>query len=163
MPGVGSVAKSEIRGLKEFRRELRKMDKALPVEMRKVHRKVADLVSSRTRTAMAGGLQSGRAAKGIKPSATSRSALIDTATTARSPFTLAVIWGQRKRSGWYAAPRYADSKGKQFEPWVGNQWDPGEHGGRPYYLGFVVDESLDEIDRIYLEGVDELARRAFPD
>lgn len=162
MPYVDGVAKREIRGLKEFRRELRRVDKSLLNEMRKVHRKVSDLVVLRTKAAMAaGGPQAAKAAAAVKARATSGSAIVD--TVAKPPFALGVLWGQRKRTGWYAAPRYADSGARQFDDWVGNQWDPGEHGGQPYFLGDAVNGSLDEIDAIYLEGIDDLARRAFPD
>lgn len=161
MPYVSSIAKIDVRGLKEFRNQLRRVDPSLQNELRKVHRRVSDLVADRTKAAMrGGGRQAAKAAPAVKARAASGSAFID--TVGKPPFALGVIWGQRRRSGWYAASRYADSGERQFSPWVGNQWDPGESGGRPYFLGDAVDRSLDEIDEIYLEGIDELTRRAFP-
>ena len=150
----------EIRGLREFQRELSKVDRSLLNELRTVHRKVSDLIGNRARAAM-GASGSAKAARAIKSRATSKSAFLD--TVAKPPYALGVIWGQRKRSGWYSNPRYASSTGRQFSDWVGNQWDPGEHGGEPYYIGPAIDASLDEVERIYLEGIDDLTRRAFPD
>lgn len=115
----------------------------------------------RAKAAMAaGGSQASRAAGAVKARSTNSSAFID--TVGKPPFALGVIWGQRKRSGWFANPRYSGSAGRQFDDWVGNQWDPGEHGGEPYFIGTAIDSSLDEVDDIYLEGVDDLVRRAFP-
>jgi len=150
-----------IRGLDEFRRELRRVDSKMGNEVRKIHRRVADLVADRAKAAaMSGVPQASRAAGAIKARASNKSAKIE--TVSRPPFALGVFWGQRQRSGWYANPRYAASTGRQFDDWVGNQWDPGEHGGKPYFIGDAINRSLDEVDDIYLDGIDELARRAFP-
>lgn len=152
----------EIRGLREFRRELRQIDSRMGNEVRKVHRRVADLVARRAVAgALAGGRQAAAAAKAIKPRATNTSAKIE--TVRRPPFALGVFWGQKRRSGWYANPRYSESTARQFPPWVGNQWDPGETGGKPYHIGPAINASLDEVEDIYLEGIDDIARRAFPD
>lgn len=155
------MSEVRIRGLQEFRRELRKANGSLSNEMRTIHRRVSDLVARRAQASMAGGGRQASAAAGaIKARATNRSATID--TVAKPPFALGVIWGQRRRSGWYAAKRYEGSSGRQFPKWVGNQWDPGDFGGKPYHVGDAINDSLDEIDEIYLEGIDELTRRAFP-
>jgi hypothetical protein len=159
---VATGSRVEIHGLREFQRELRKADASLLNDFRKVHRKVSDLVGDRARAAMhAGGPQGAKAAKGVKSRATSKSAFLD--TVPKPPYALATIWGQKRRSGWYRAPRYAASTGRQFQSWVGNQWDPGEHGGEPYYIGPAIDASLDEVERIYMDGIEDLTRRAFPD
>jgi hypothetical protein len=70
--------------------------------------------------------------------------------------------GARGRFGWYSNPRYSSSPARQFEPWVGNQWDPGEAGGAPYFIGPAINQSVDEIIEIYGDGIEDLARRAFP-
>lgn len=152
----------QIRGLREFQKELRQIDPKMLNELRAVHRKVSDLVGDRARAAMAGGgRQAAKAAKGVKSRATSKSAFIE--TVPKPPFALGVIWGQTRRSGWYARRRYTESTGRQFEPWVGNQWDPGDFGGKPYFIGEAINRSLDDVEDIYLDGIDDLARRAFPD
>lgn len=157
----------EVRGLAEFKRELRKIDTVSSNEMRKVHRRVADLVANRARAgAASGGGQSAKAARTIKARSTNTRAYIDIVPTKAVPYALAVYWGQRRRSGWYAAGRYAGSGGRQFPPWVGNQWDPGEtgsFGSAPYHIGPAIDASIDDALDIYLEGIDDIARRAFPD
>ena len=152
----------EVRGLRDFQRELRKAGGEFNNELRKINRKVSDLVAGRAKLgAQSGGAQASKAAKAVKARASNTSASID--IVRNPPFALAVFWGQRRRSGWYAKGRYADSVGKQFQPWVGNQWDPGDLGGRPYFIGDAINASLDEVEDIYLTGVDDVMRRAFPD
>ncbi len=122
------------------------------------------MVGDRARASMAaGGRQASKATRAVKSRATSKSAYLD--TVPKPPFALATIWGQKRRSGWYAAQRYGASTGRQFEPWVGNQWDPGETGSwgsSPYHIGPAIDASIDEVLDIYMDGIDDLTRRAFP-
>lgn len=151
----------EIRGLADFRKELRALDSKLPKEVRKVHKQVSDLVAARAKLAAAGGgRQSAKAAGAIRARATQGAAYIQ--TVPKPGFALGVFWGQKRRSGWFAAKRYSSSTGHQFQPWVGNQWEPGAAGGKPYFIGAAINQSLDEVEDIYLRGVDEIARQAFP-
>lgn len=152
----------EVKGLAEFQRELRKMGPEYSNELRKIHRRVSDLVANRAKAAAAsGGGQASKAARAIKARASNRSASIDTVRT--PPYALGVFWGQKRRSGWYAAGRYASSVGHQFQPWVGNQWEPGALGGQPYFIGPAINASVDEVQDVFLRGIDDVARRAFPD
>lgn len=147
----------QVRGLNEFRRELRRIDGSrFANTTRRVHRKVADLVAGKARAAA--GSRLGRA---IKPSATNNSAKV--VMVDNPPDALAKLWGTNRRTGWYAAPRFAASTGRQHPTWVGNQWDPGENGGKPYIVGDAINASVDEIERIYLvDLIDEVTRDAFP-
>lgn len=143
-------------GLDDFRRELRRLDRALGREMRKIHLKVSKLVAGRAQGAAPGAL-----ASAIKDSATQKAAFV--ATVAKPPYALAWIWGAKRRSGWYAAGRYRGSAGRQFPKWVGNQWDPGEGGGMPYYIGPAINATVDDVIELYGDEIEDLASRAFPD
>lgn len=152
-----------LRGFREFSRELKRVDKKFGKELRQAHLKISKLVVGRTHKAMTSSFGPGRggvakARRGVRPKATQSYAAVNTVNN--PPWTLGVIWGMRQRSGWFAAPRYADAENRQFEPWVGNQWDPGEHGGKPYYLGDAVNDSIDEAIDIFGEAIEDLARKA---
>jgi len=145
-----------VRGLPEFRRELKAVDKAFGKELRQVHLKVARLVADRAKAAAPA-----RARKAIRARATQRSASIEMVNNPAD--ALGILWGMRRRSGWYGARRYRQSSGRQFRPWVGNQWDPGETGGQPYYVGPAINASVDEVVELFGDGIEKLAARAFPD
>jgi hypothetical protein len=149
------VIKVEVHGLKEFRREIKKVDRALGRELRQVHLKVADLVAGRARGAAPGGVKGAIGSK-----ATQKAAFVQIRN--RPARALAVFMGMKRRSGWYAAGRYRSSQGRQFEPWVGNQWDPGEFGGDPYYIGPAINRSVDDVLDLYGDELEKLARRAYP-
>lgn len=155
------MAAVEIKGLRDFRRELRQLDSKLPNQVSKIHRQVSNLVANRAQAgARGGGRQSAAAAGAIKARAKQTAAYIE--TVPKPPFALGVFWGMKRRTGWFANPRYEGSGARQFQPWVGNQWDPGDMGGKPYFIGEAINDSLDEVEDIYLEGIDDLAKQAFP-
>lgn len=145
----------EVRGLKEFSRGLRQVDKQFSNAVRKINRRVSDLVAGRAKASAGpfGGV--------IKPQATNNSAKIGFGNN--PPYGVGQLWGAKARFGWYAAARYGASTGTQFPKWVGNQWDPGETGGMPYHIGPAINASVDDIERIYLEGVEDATKEAFPD
>ena len=150
------AAKVTVVGLNDFRRELRRLDRALGVEMRKIHLKVSKLVAGRARRAAPPALQTA-----IRDSATQKAAFVG--TVPKPGYALAWIWGARRRTGWYAKGRYHDSPARQFPAWVGNQWDPGELGGSPYYIGPAINQSIDEVVELYGDEIEDLSRRAFPE
>ena len=146
----------KIQGLRDFTREMKRVDRDLGKELRQVHLKVAKLAEERTHRRMrAGG--DGTSTRGVKGRATQKAAMLEMRD--RPPQTLVRIWGAKRRSGWYARRRYSNST-RQHPKWVGNQWDPGESGGKPYYVGDAVNETVDDAIDLYFEGIDELARRA---
>ena len=61
------------------------------------------------------------------------------------------------------APLPQCSTGRQFEPWVGNQWEPGETGGSPYYIGDAINDSVDDAAELMIDRINKLAAKAFPD
>lgn len=148
-----------ITGLRDFTRELKAVDRDLGKELRQAHLQIARLIEGRAQARMLrGGPQAAEAAKGVKGRATQKQAMLS--ITNRPPFTLPVVMGQRRRSGWYAARRFRGSTARQFQPWVGNQWDPGETGGKPYFVGPAINESIDEAIDLFGDAIDDLARRA---
>lgn len=146
--------KVQVTGLRELRRALKEVDKDLPKELRAAHKDIAVFVAGRAQ-----GAASGRAKGAIRPRATQKAAKI-ALTSGRRGDALAVMMGQRRRSGWYGYRRYQRSKARQFRPWVGNQWDPGETGGQPYEVGPAINASLDEVVEMYGDAIDRLVTRA---
>ena len=78
------------------------------------------------------------------------------------PASIGTFMGAKQRFGWYGAERYAGSSGRQFQPWVGNQWVPGEQSGKPYYIGEPLNEATDEAVEMYADEILKLVRLAFP-
>jgi hypothetical protein len=144
-----------IRGLDEFRRELKRLDKTLGKELRQVHLRISQMVAPRVQAAAPG-----RAKGAISPKATQKAAQL-LVTSGRGD-ALAVFLGMTRRSGWYAKGRYSESSGRQFRPWVGNTWEIGSGGG-PYYIGPVLRSSLDDIAELAFDEIEKLAKGAFPD
>ena len=147
------IIRVQARDLGKLRSACKKIDKSLGKEFRQVWLKAAQLVADRAVAAAPA-----RAKGAIKGRATQRAAHVR--VTPKRGDELAVFLGQTRRSGWYHRGRYHDSKGKQFRPWVGNQWDPGEQGGKPYFIGDAINESVDDVIEILGDGVEDLARKA---
>lgn len=150
----------EVKGLKDFRRELKVVSSDLPKELRKAQKGIADDVASRAQ-GRASGL-GGEAAKGaslIRGYATQTQASVGfpAGTVAGAAF-----WGTLRRTGWYAAARYAGST-RQHPKWVGNSWEPGVAGQGPYAINDALADFLPELDDRYLDMIEHLAAKAFPD
>ena len=151
----------EVRGLKDFRRDLR--DLGWSKELRLVHKKLADDIAEKARSAASsmGGVQA-KAAAAIKGRATQSSAKVGISPGARYPMANAAFWGAKRRSGWYARARYQKSQAQQLPTWVGNTWDVGGSGG-PYAINPTIKQYLPDIIDHYDEMLDDLTKRAFPD
>lgn len=147
------IVEIKARDLDKFRAACKKVDKELGKDLRQVWLKASKVVEAR-----AVGAAPSRAKKAIKGRATQRAAFIR--VTPKRGDELAVVLGQTRRSGWYRRGRYYGSKGKQFRPWVGNQWDPGENEGKPYFIGDAINDSVDEVVEILGDGVEQVARKA---
>ncbi len=150
------TVKVEIRGLKDFRRELRKLDsRELRNGVTAVYREIARFVRGRVEGAAPGDVK-----RAIGHKANRRGAFIT--VRPRPDYALGVFLGAKGRFGWYSAARYRASTARQFEPWVGNQWQPGETGSEPYYIGPAINRSVDEVVEMLADGIEDLARKAFP-
>jgi len=141
------------RGLADLRKALKGFDPELRKELRQVWLRAARHVASKADAAAPG-----RAKGVIKPRATQRAAFV--AVRPKRGDELAVFMGQRQRSGWYGFRRYRQSPARQFRPWVGSQWDPGETGGKPYFIGDAINDATEEVVDMVADGVDAVARRA---
>lgn len=72
------------------------------------------------------------------------------------------FWGAKKRTGWYAARRYAHST-RQHPSWVGNTWEAAVAGQGPYAINAALAAELQRFLGLYGQMIDDLAHRAFPE
>lgn len=140
--------------LGKLRSALKQIDKGMGKELRQVWLKAAKHVLARAESAAPS-----YTAGALKARATQKAAFISITAGPRGD-ALAEFWGMKRRSGWYSHPRYRNSAGRQKRPWVGNQWDPGEQGGKPYFVGDAINDSVDEVIDILGDGIEDLARKA---
>lgn len=145
-----------VEGLEEFRDQLRAMGPKVEKEIKRVHKSAAELIAQNAKARV-----SGRLGPAIKPKGDLDGAKVGTEARGSYADALVRFWGTRKRTGWYAAPRYADST-RQHPEWVGNQWKPGIRDGEPYYIGDAINETVTDVEQMILEGYQAAAARAFP-
>lgn len=160
-----SSGSSSIRvdGLGDFTRDLRALGPEWPKALRAVHKDIANKGRdwARAKALGMGGVQA-KAARAIGGTATAREARVSVSSGARTPYANAAFWGAKRRTGWYAAERYATSAGRQHPPWVGNSWDAAVRGQGPYAINAALADHVDEILDYYSAAIDDLTRRAFP-
>lgn len=152
-----------IRGLPEFRRALRGINKEWPKELRKVHKKIATDAQkwAQAEAAGMGGIQSA-AAKAIKAKATQSRAAVGVSGGKRVPYGAVAFWGVKKRLGWFARRRYS-GESQHLPKWVGNTWDAAVHGQGPYAINDALADHMGDLLDDYGRMLDELTFRAFPD
>lgn len=149
MAKVGGRTGGQIRGLAEFQRELRTLDRKLGSELRKGLKRAAEVAASGARSrASSGNRMQASAAATIKAQAEQRAAKISFGS-ARVPYGVGAFMGAK---AW-----------PQFLPWVGATWRVGERGEGPYLINQGIadrmDAMLDEVGR----EIETLSRKAFPD
>lgn len=161
----GASSGATIVGLNEFRRELARIGPEWPKALRAVHRVIADEGAKRARARARGGTRlQARAASAIGGKATATSAAIGVFPSAHSDAMANVaFWGAKKHTGWYARFRYSDSETPQHPEWVGNTWDVATATGGPYAINAALHTYLPQLEDEYLDMIDNLARRAFPE
>lgn len=144
--------------MREFRADLKALGPEWPKELSKVHKKIATAAAkdSQATAQGLGGVQA-KAASKIKGSGTLTGASITVSGIGNVAF-----WGAIKRTGWYAAPKYAKSP-RQHPEWVGANWDVAVSGEGPYAINPTLAAHMDEYLDDFGEGIDELAARAFPE
>lgn len=146
-----------VHGLKEFRKGLRatggrKASKAIG----KAHRDVARFGANKAKSALPS-----RVRKSVlRARGNQQGAFVD--IVPRRGDEVAVVMGAKRRFGWYRNPRYADSAGRQFNEWVGNQWVPGERGGKPYFIGDALNAAVPEAEKVLLDAYEQAAADAYP-
>lgn len=153
--GVGAV---EIRGLTEFQRALRQIDRSLPRELRKVNKSAAEIVAdaARTRAQSLGGVAA-KSAPSIKATAEQRRAKVALGG-ARYPFALGANFGAL-----HDVPRIGPSGRQfagynQFPQWGGNQFTGGANDRFLYWaISRKRDKFMGEYERLIDAFVDRLA------
>jgi hypothetical protein len=154
----------EVQGGKKFRRDLRAVDEKANRKMTDIHKGIATHTQTAAKAnAAAGGGAYAKAKSAITRLANSSSASIGVHDTNRVPFAEATFWGAKRRSGWYAQQKYAESAGRQFPEWVGNNWTVGAPNEGPYVLNYTVAEEIPKVMDLYSRGVDDMFSEAFPD
>jgi len=61
------------------------------------------------------------------------------------PYSIGTFFGANRRFGWYAASKFSGSGAKQFKPWVGQNWTPGEETDKPYHIGSPLNAATPEV------------------
>lgn len=146
----------EVVGLKELRRELRRLDdprgwtKQLTAVNRGLGRQGAQWAQG-----AAGGMGGVQAhfAGSIRGYGNASGARIGVAGKANAAF-----WGAKQRTGWNARNQTANQP-----EWVGAGWEVAVAGQGPYAINSALAAHVDDIVDLYAEGIDDLTRRAFPD
>lgn len=154
---------TEVKGLKDFRKELKDLEGDLDKELTKVHKKIAAEEASRIQVNAdsAGGVWA-KASKGITGVGLGTSAAIRIGKPNQAPMAPVAFWGAKKRTGWFANPKYGDYP-SQHPEWVGNNWDAASKTEGPYVINYTLAEDLDRIVESYGGMLDDLFAKAFPD
>jgi len=139
----------QVRGLRDFQRELRRANTDLPRELRTASLAAAEVVAKAARSkALALGGVAAKTAPSIKAGGEQRRSKVSIGGPA-FPWALGAEFG---------AKRYP-----QFEPWRGNQHQPDLDNGVGYFLYPSIRDTREEFIDVYAGGIDRLMRAAFPD
>jgi hypothetical protein len=134
----------EVRGLDQFRKELRQLEKSFGKELGQVNKRAAEVVATAARAkALATGGVAAKAAPDIKTAAQQRAAKLVLDAT-RHGYAIGAFTGSRRF--------------RQFPPWQG----PEIEEGKGYAVGPAIVEKEDEFLDVYGNALEDLARRAFP-
>lgn len=133
-----------VEGLTELRLGLKAIGDGWPAKLGQLNKRVAQIVVDDARS-KADTPQQRKAAESLKATAATTGATVTLGSG--SPFALGAEFG---------ALRY-----RQFPPWRGNQWNPAA-GGVGYFLHPAIRDHLAEIEKTYLEAIDQLSKAAFP-
>lgn len=141
--------KIEIKGLKQLRRELKKLeDQGLINKVKDLNVKVADLVVKTAQSKASGvGRQQAAAAKDLSARRRANSAAI-------------ALGGRGRTKEWAIGAEFGSHRYGQFPPFRGNQWsDPPTVG---YFLHPAIRDKSDEIVEMFGDGIEDITRAAFP-
>ena len=133
-----------VEGLDELRAGLKAIGPEWPRKLGEINKKVAQAVVDDAKS-KAQTPQARKAAESLKASAATTGATVTLGSGV--PFALGAEFG---------AKQY-----KQFPEWRGNQWNPAA-GGVGYFLHPAIRDHLADIEKAYLDAIDELSKAAFP-
>lgn len=158
----GSTSGANVIGLREFRAALEDLDGNWGSEMTLAHQHIASIGASHARAVARGmgGIQA-KAASAIGERHMRDQAAIAVLPSALDRMANPAFWGAKRHTGWYAEARFTHSPA-QFPRWVGNAWDVAGAGG-PYAINPALRAHLPELLDQYLDMIDRIARRAFPE
>lgn len=140
-------------GLKEFQRALKAAGAASGKEIGAANHKVASKVVEWARSEARG--QKGATGK----LASDRTAL--RATRKQKAASVVINASNERLRGWALGAEFGSLQFAQFKPWRGNQFDI-IGSGPGYALHPAIREHIDDIEDMYFDALDELAK-AFPD
>lgn len=148
----------EVRGLKEFRKELRQLadGKTWTKMLGQEQRDLAKVAAGWAKSDAAGlGGPFRRFAGAIAGRGGATGARISIKPEANATF-----WGAKKRTG---ARNIVRGDGRPQHPeWVGASWDVAVAGQGPYAINSALASHLDDIERMYGDGIDRVVKAAFP-
>lgn len=134
----------QVRGLDDFRKELRSLGGTFPKELGRLHKQAAEVTASVARAkALAMGSVQAKAAPDIKTAAAQRTAKLVIDAT-RHPYAIGAFTGSRRF--------------KQFPTYEG----PEIEQGKGVAVGPAIVQTEDEMLQVYGDGLERLAARAFP-
>lgn len=136
------MAGVEVRGLDQFRKELRALDKSFGREMGKANKEAADVVAqaSRAKASAKGGVTA-KASPSIVASAAQRVAKVAIGGP-RYPYGPGSVTGSKKY------PQFGPWQGPDYEDW--------------HAIGPAVRDTEDKFIDVYGDVLEKLASRAFP-
>lgn len=137
-----TIGKVEVVGLRDFQRELRRVDKDLPKALRLVNLAAAEVVAAdaRSKASALGGVAA-KAGASVKAQAQQRAGIVRLGGN-RYPFAMGAEFG---------AIRY-----RQFKAWRGSGADAG------YFLYPAKRAKTPLVVAMYGDMVEDLAKKAFP-
>lgn len=152
----------DVDDIDRFTSRLSDIEDAEPKVMKKAYGKVASYTQSRARSnaSQAGGTYQ-KAKTAIRGYSDPTSASIGVNKQSSNPFAQGTFYGALGRFGWYAAAKYAESEGRQFDDWVGTNWRSGVTGEGPYVINYTVDEETPQIVEKFGDAMVELFGPAF--
>lgn len=165
-----------IQGFQELFAGIRKATQDLSKETRQANLAVSKQVVEWAQSAARQGTRlEQRAAVGIGPSATNRTArirMIPAQNGTDAALAAPAFWGMKKRVGWFggwsngkkdaAMLRRFAGLPTQMPPWVGNSWIAGRPGEGPYVINEVLGERIAEIEAMYADAYEKALQGAFP-
>jgi hypothetical protein len=161
MPRAGASVSTGVdaKELRAFRQSLKAREdgKAWDKTLSRTNKRYGQVIVSEAQSRLHGA----SASKNIKASAGLTGISIIVSNTSAVPWTLADIWGAKKRTGWYAAERY-EGGAPQHPPWVGNSWTVGSRGEGPYGVNAAIADKLDEVMDGWAEDIQQLMNEAMP-
>lgn len=150
------AGKVELAGVKSFRQELRRIDKELPKELRKVHLAAAKIVAEGTRASFASRPKvTSAVATSVKALAGQQSASVRIGGTGKAEAALGHEFGGGRFGKGRPSP--AGGHTTQFPAWRGAGADAG------YSLYPTLRSKTDDLVDLYGDALEEIARAAFPD